>query len=100
MTKREQEGEMKRRVSFNINDNVYVKLADKGRKQIQAHYNTLYAGWGEQAPPFPLPEEDENGYSKWQMWSLLEAFGVDFHIGMNPGPFDNEIFFEQEEIKP
>lgn len=64
---------------FNINDNVYVKLTDHGRK---VHYEEHIKFWGKfpNQPSYKPPKEDNEGWSKWQMWELMSEFGS--HIGM------------------
>lgn len=32
-------------------------------------------------PIYTPPKEDASGWSKWQLWSLMEAFGPHIHLG-------------------
>jgi hypothetical protein len=48
---------------FNINDRVKVKLTLYGRSKL--FENEFYF----------LPEEDEDGWSEWQLWVLMEQLG-------------------------
>lgn len=49
-------------VEFNINDFVMVKLTDYGRQCLREN-------------SFALPEEDKDGWSKWQAWVLMQELG-------------------------
>lgn len=57
-------------VNLNINDTVRVKLTDHGRKIGAGRFS-----------------EDENGWSQWQAWILMETFGQYIGLGL-PNPFD------------
>ena len=87
---------MKKLIAFNINDSVLVKLTDKGRE--------IHRNWHEelrrQVPTYKgtylPPKEDENGYSRFQLWSLMNYFGPFCSLGLEV-PFDTEILFEVRE---
>lgn len=68
---------------FNINSPVRVRLTAKGRDYLRSAHNAFY-----------LPKEDENGWSDWQLWTLMQAFGP--HVG--PG-FDNMFETEIEIVE-
>lgn len=74
---------------FNVNDYVHVRLSERGRS---AHYNH-YANHGCDAPPI---KEDENGWSKWQLWVLFEVFGEHIYNGAEP-PFETTIRIEENQ---
>ncbi len=76
-------------MKFNINNYVRVKLTDRGRENHRKNHDELFAGWSEK-PEYRPPVEDAEGWSKWQMWSLMADFGPHISIGMNP-PFETEI---------
>ena len=81
--------------TFNINDQVQVQLTDYGRACLRKNYEELVARWGGPAPfKFRLPEEDSEGWSKWQLWRLMEELGP--HIGMEL-PFKVRIRLEDSE---
>jgi hypothetical protein len=65
-------------MKFNINENVRVRLTESGRRIL------LESGRS-------IPREDLNGWSEWQLWVLMEAFGPHLHIGVLPTPFETEI---------
>lgn len=53
---------------FNISENVWVRLTDRGRQALKDRHNAL-------------PTEDADGWSKWQLWCLMEAFGDRVYLG-------------------
>lgn len=76
-------------MEFNINHYVFVKLTDEGKAEHKRHHQELK----EIVPSlsdYKLPTEDGEGWSKWQMWSLMNQFG---HMLYNGGkvPFDPTI---------
>ena len=68
-------------MKFNINDTVRVRLTDYGRAVLrddwQSTTNIYYARPEQRAirGEYKPPKEDENGWSEWQLWALMEAFG-------------------------
>jgi hypothetical protein len=64
-------------INFNINNNVYVRLTEKGRSVL----------FSQNISP---PLEDENGYGKWQLWVLMNTFGPHLWNG-SPVPFEPTI---------
>jgi hypothetical protein len=84
---------------LSMNDRVFVKLTEHGRQLMLQNYTTFWAG--RVAPyKFKLPQEDEDGWSRWQLWMLMEEFGQHIHIGMR-NPFDLTICLEEpKECKP
>jgi len=80
---------------FNINDKVRVKLTPFGRERLEkddaefwSHYspNSQY-----EKISYVPPEEDEDGWSEWQLWVLMEKLGKYCHIGMVQEPFETVI---------
>jgi len=82
-------------VPFNINDEVRVKLTDYGRR---VHYEN----WRERIRavrtaseiPYRWPNEDGDGWSKWQLWRLMQEFGEHIHLAAK-FPFEMDIQFVQ-----
>jgi hypothetical protein len=70
---------MSEEIRFNINNYVKVKLTDYGKsiiannKYVLTHY-----------------KEDDDGWSKWQLWELMSVFGDYVSLGREV-PFDTEI---------
>lgn len=69
-------------MKFNINGYVKVQLTDYGRR---VHEDDWYDLLGHvPSLTYRPPAEDEEGWSKWQMWNLMQSFGE--HIGMAREP--------------
>ena len=76
-------------IDINVNDYVRVRLNDLGRK----HHREDFLRWTAQLPKKPeyrAPQEDADGWSKWQLWSLMELFGPIISLGAQM-PFDSCI---------
>lgn len=80
---------------FNINDYVRVRLTDFGRKVHRERFRKLNAQIPLHADlKYTPPKEDENGWSEWQMWCLIDTFGE--HVGMcKEQPFETGIEIQQ-----
>jgi hypothetical protein len=82
-------------MDFNINDNVYVKMTDEGRRIHRQAHDDLNAHIRSVSPKVPRfeyhpPAEDEDGWSKWQLWELMASFGAHMHNGCRV-PFELTI---------
>lgn len=78
-------------IEFNINDYVYVRLTDFGRACLQRNHDELVALAGGHDPfLFKLPKEDNDGWSKWQMWHLMGELGQYTGMGSR-NPFEMTI---------
>lgn len=77
-------------MTFTPNDYVRIKLTDYGRQMLRKQHEQLKAGL--RCPSMlsgdGVPAEDENGWSKWQLWWLIEKFGSESGAG-SPFPFDD-----------
>lgn len=76
-------GEMKQFVEFNINDYVKVKLTGHGVDCLKKNYDDLVSQ-GMYAYGYTAPKVDENGYSKFQMWSLMQDLGPYIQMSAKP----------------
>ena len=65
-------------LEFNINRYCWVQLTDRGRKILEDKWS---------------PEEDENGWSRWQMHDLMLTFGDVLYPGFGV-PFNPDIRIE------
>lgn len=81
-------------VPFNLNEYVKVKLTPKGHQILKDAHDKLYKGGP--LHEYEPPEEDEDGWSKWQMWCFMAAIGKHIHMGMQP-PVHTNIKFLCEE---
>lgn len=79
-------------VPFNTNAYVRVKLNDQGRAIHRAIWDGIRAEYPSLRPYSPL-REDAEGWSRWQLWSLMQDFGPHISLGRQP-PFATDIEFE------
>lgn len=83
---------------FNINNWVSVKLTAEGRAHHRREYDRLAANAGASFVYRP-PNEDAQGWSRWQLWHLMEVFGPLCRLGYVL-PFDPVIRFDEEVQEP
>lgn len=79
-------------VIFNLNDQIRVKLNDRGRK-IHRDYWEEIASKMPASSNFKIPEtqEDSNGYSDWQAWIFMAIYGPHMFSSSSIAPFDMNI---------
>lgn len=79
---------------FNMNDYVRVRLTDFGRARLREQHDELYrlvVASGGEAREWVPPKEDADGWSEWQLWSLMQRLGQHIYLGMPTPPFDTSI---------
>lgn len=81
------------KIDFNINNYVLVKLTEEGKRLLVEDHYKFWESAG-RTPPYPYeePKEDYFGYSKWQLWSLMNKLGCYCGLGCEV-PFDTNIIF-------
>ena len=85
-------------VEFNINDHVYVKLTEFGHECLRKNHEALWADVKrENVPDYAPPQEDEFGWSRWQLWQLMQAFGQHIALG-EMTPFETTIRIEKDNL--
>jgi hypothetical protein len=62
---------MKQNITFNINDHVFIRLTELGKKYVKETCGRL-------------PSEDGDGWSQWQLWDVMSTFGEHIHLGCEP----------------
>lgn len=77
-------------IDFNINDYVMVRLTDYGRALHRERFDELKAAFPRMTLEYQPKEEDEDGWSKWQAWDLIQSFGPNINMGGNL-PFETTI---------
>lgn len=82
---------------FNLNDKVRVKLTSHGRSVHAADHALLVADTGV-ALAYTHPKEDSEGWSEWQLWSLMSEFGSHMGNGL-PICFETTIDIPGPELK-
>ena len=88
-------------MDFNLNSDVFVRLTPEGRrlhKKAHDELNTHLYRINPKAKraPYYTPEEDEDGWSKWQLWDLMASFGEHIYNGCRP-PFELNIRIPEEK---
>lgn len=86
-------------VSFNINSYVYVKLTKKGLDILKKEHDDLKYFYGDKGslPDFEPPAANSDGYSKFQLWSLMATFGGDCFNGCDV-PFETTFLIDKEYL--
>jgi len=85
-------------MKINLNDTVKIRLTNEGRifllNEHIAWCKTLSSTSSEAHLAYnPLPDEDDNGYSKWQLHCLFSTFGSNISMCL-PLLFDTNIIYE------
>jgi len=82
-------------MKFNINECVFVQLTDAGRKELKRQWNELRVSFPSLSEDDCGLVEDDAGWSKWQLHSLMNTFG---HMTHNGGhlPFNANIRIESK----
>ena len=91
---------MSKPIEFNVNDHVRVKLTDYGRELLRQQDEAFFAKTGVSLLP---QHEDADGWSTWQLWTLMERLGAYCRLG-GPEPFETTIWLcppvQQAEEEP
>jgi hypothetical protein len=80
---------------FNVNHKVYVKLTEVGLKELERQHQELLT-WFPKAGPFVPPKTDAEGFSQWQLHSLMSSLGHLMQLGCEV-PFETNIYFEVQK---
>ena len=67
-------------IRLNLNEPIKVKLTDWGKEIYYHQYDRINQIAGREICKPKFPKEDENGYTKFQLWRFIELYGM--HIGM------------------
>jgi hypothetical protein len=62
-------------IEFNINNYCFVQLTDAGRKELKRQHDEINECLKGSLGDYEPTEEDENGWSKWQMHSIMNQLG-------------------------
>jgi len=81
-------------IEFNINCYVYVQLTERGIAQLKKQHEAIFGGkYGDFTPP----EADSDGWSKHQMWELMQELGHSCGNGVN-NPFLTGFRFNEDDF--
>lgn len=82
---------------FNLNEYVRVKLTQRGRNIHRQQWHAVMDGLRTKYE-YHDPDEDKDGWSKWQGWDLMQTFGP--HMGMGVDlPFELTIEIVEKDLK-
>ena len=82
-------------MKINLNDLVFIQLTDFGRKILKDQHNDFYKSLGLDRP-YLEPQEDSEGWSKWQLWDIMHRFGNYMSVGFHEVPFKLTIKIGEE----
>jgi hypothetical protein len=77
---------------FNVNHHVRVKLTERGHQFLRERHRELFAGTRFENQYVP-PEVDADGWSRFQLWDLMNKIGPAMHMGADI-PIETEIELE------
>lgn len=83
-------------IKFNLNDHVLVKITEHGVEYLKQRHNERNSFYHGAIGDFIPPVVDENGYTKYQLWRLMQDFGPAIFMGGNL-PIDTNILIEVKE---
>lgn len=85
--------------SLNVNATVKVKLTEHGKQLLEQDHNEFWSSHGLLDKfPYEPHQEDENGYVKFQLWSLMKQLGKYCGLGCEL-PFDTVILIDDKDLK-
>jgi len=84
--------------SFNINSTVKIRLTEYGKQMLERDHIEFWGARGMLDKfPYKPPEEDEDGYVKFQLWSLMDELGK--YCGLcREMPFDTVILIDENDL--
>lgn len=88
--------------AFNLNQNIRVKLLDKGYQRLADLHNEFIGripNWQKRDVEYYKQQADQDGYTSFQAWTFMEYFGEVTRIGMH-GYYSTEILIAAKDITP
>ncbi len=80
---------MENAMKFNINHEVKVRLTNVGRNVLKKQDEDMKKKY-DFKKFHSMPQEDEEGWSTWQLWNLMQTFGSELYNGCQV-PFETTI---------
>lgn len=77
---------------INLNEFIKVKLTDKGKEIYYNQFKNINNNYGSEIIKPHYPEEDDDGYTKFQLWDFMETYSKDLYGVIYPF----EIVFDEE----
>jgi hypothetical protein len=85
-------------VDFNVNSYVRVKLTDVGRQHLRQWHKELFSHYPPGKYEYTPPDEDVDGYTRFQLWELMAQLGSKCMNG-GPVPFWTTIKLELPDTR-
>ena len=76
-------------MKFNIDDTIKIKLTEAGKLALRRRYDELEKRY-DGLEHFEMPDEDDEGWSKWSLMDLIVTFGPTTYTGLYM-PFESEV---------
>jgi len=83
---------------FNINDYVMIKITEMGDFIYYHQHDELNRSMGKEFVKPKYPVKDEDGYTRIQMWQVMEIFGGYLANGVAV-PFETTIRIDDKDLK-
>ncbi len=87
-------------IKTNVNYYIHVKLTDIGRTELKRQHEQFikdYPKMPDDLKEHKLPKEDKDGYSRFQLWSLMGIFGHMLQVQTFHLPFETNVKIEVDE---
>lgn len=82
-------------IPINVNENIKIKLTDRAKDIYYHQYDEFLRQYPHIVSVKPhLPKVDEDGFTTMQLWTFMELYGKEYHIGGVALTENNEIYFE------
>lgn len=81
-------------IKININKNVLVKVTPLGHKIYKENFEKFWSQFNDRPDFLPI-REDDDGYSRWQLWHLMKEFGNHLKMGFDL-PIETEIILIED----
>lgn len=85
-------------LSFNVNDEVRVKLTTVGIERMRRRHDELNKVVGGALGAFRQPKVDDDGWSRFQLWTLISELGGALTMG-RPVPFETTMQISAQAIE-
>lgn len=85
--------------TLNINSEVRIKLTSFGIERLKKNHEELRKNYPSAIGEFKLPDVDENGFSKMQLWVIMNTFGDLLFNGSPNLPFEMNIQIDDAEFE-
>ena len=83
-------------MKFNINDNIKLKITQRGRDILRYNHQELSSRLVHPLAPYKEPIEDSEGYITMQLWTVMHTFGP--YMSMTGVlPMETEIIIEDNK---